>query len=384
MKHNTLRKAAILVSSLDTQSADALLDEMPAEDAARVRNAILELGDIDPREQQQIMKEFVRHNPQRTADRSSGVELDPSLLAKIHDPSAAAPASPAEAASPSSVPPFAFLAQIEAEELARVLVREHPQTAAIVISHLSPSRAADVLRRFPAGLQSMTLIRIARLESLAPDVIRDIEHEMQSWFATRRQRQEPVQEQGVATIRAILDAASSTERQQLLTELARQDQSLAQHFGTAPESSLPTSAVEGGSAWPVSPDAQTTGGEYDEWSSLEFPIAPVEEPKPQRRPLEFADLEKLDDAALAQILRVSSPQTALLALAGASHDFVQRIRRQLSPREAALFERRLQQLGPIRLDDIERAQLRLADTAQQLIDAGEIAMPPIERFAVAA
>jgi flagellar motor switch protein FliG len=49
-----------------------------------------------------------------------------------------------------------------------------------------------------------------------------------------------------------------------------------------------------------------------------------------------------------------------------------------------MFERRLQQLGPIRLDDIERAQLRLADIAQQLIDAGEIATPPIERFAVAA
>lgn len=382
MKHNTLRKAAILVSSLDTHAADVLLDEMPAEDAARVRNAILELGDIDPREQQQIMQEFVRHNPQRAAAHRSGVELDPSLLAKIQAPSA--PASTAETASPSSVPPFAFLTQIDAEELARVLVREHPQTAAIVISHLSPSRAADVLRRFPAGLQSVTLIRIARLESLPPDVIRDIEHEMQSWFATRRQRQEPVQEQGVATIRAILDAASATERQQLLAELARQDKSLAQHFGTATDTAPAASSLEPGPSWPVSPEAHTTGSEYDVWSSLEQPIASREEPESQRRPLEFTDLEKLDDAALAQILRVSSPQTALLALAGASHDFVQRIRRQLSPREAAMFERRLQQLGPIRLDDIERAQLRLADIAQQLVAAGEIALPPLERFAVAA
>ena len=382
MKHNTLRKAAILVSSLDTHSADALLDEMPAEDAARVRNAILELGDVDPREQQQIMKEFVRHNPQRAAASTSGVELDPSLLAKLHESSLTT--ANAKPTSDSSVPPFTFLAQIEAEELARVLVREHPQTAAIVISHLSPSRAADVLRRFPAGLQSVTLIRIARLESLAPEVIRDIEHEMQSWFATRSQRQEPVQEQGVATIRAILDAASSTERQHLLADLARQDRSLAQHFGTASDSPPPPHPMEVGSAWSGSPDTQATGGEYDVWNSLDFPITPVEEPETLRRPLIFADLEKLDDAALAHILRVSSPQTALLALAGASHDFVQRIRRQLSPREAAMFERRLRQLGPIRLDDIERAQLRLADIAQQLIDAGEIATPPIERFAVAA
>lgn len=379
MKHNTLRKAAILVSSLDTQAADTLLDEMPAEDAVRVRNAILELGDIDSREQQLVMKEFVRHNPQRIA---AGVELDPSLLAKLHDPATAAPI--AEPASPS-VPPFAFLDQIQAEELAHVLVREHPQTAAIVISHLSPSRAAEVLRRFPAGLQAVTLIRIARLESLAPEVVRDIEHEMQSWFATRRQRQEPVHEQGVATIRAILEAASSPERQQLLSELARQDKALARHFVPASAPSLdPAQAEEGSPSWLVSPNANSTGSTCDVWSSLAFPVASCGKSDPLRRPLAFADLEILEDAALAHILRVSSPQTALLALAGASHDFVQRIRRQLSPREAAMFERRLQQLGPIRLDDIERAQLRLADTAQELMDAGEIAMPPIERFAVAA
>ena len=44
----------------------------------------------------------------------------------------------------------------------------------------------------------------------------------------------------------------------------------------------------------------------------------------------------------------------------------------------------MQQLGPIRLDDVERAQLRLAEVAQRLIDEGRIVLPQVERFAVAA
>ena len=61
-----------------------------------------------------------------------------------------------------------------------------------------------------------------------------------------------------------------------------------------------------------------------------------------------------------------------------------RILQQLPAREAGQLERKMQQLGPLRLDDVERAQLRLAEVAQRLIDEGRIALPQVERFAVAA
>jgi flagellar motor switch protein FliG len=87
---------------------------------------------------------------------------------------------------------------------------------------------------------------------------------------------------------------------------------------------------------------------------------------------------------MAQILRRSSPNLTLLALAGASHDFVRQILAQLPSREAAQLDRRIQQIGPLRLDDVQRAQQQLADIAQQLIDEGQIVLPGQPRFAVAA
>jgi len=374
---NKLRKAAILVASLDARSADALLDEMGAEAAARVRNAVMELGEIDPREQQQIMRDFVGQQTRRSAGQHAGVELDPSLVARLHTQ----PGADDAAQRPGDDRPsaFGFLDLASPADLAHVLVREHPQTAAIVISHLAPARAADVLGRLPHSLQAEALIRIARLKTPPEEVMHDIEHEMQALLQHRRQL-EPVVPQGLDAIRAILHATAGAQRQTLLAELVRQDRTLAHHL----DDDLP-----------APPEPAEVGGPDLERSTPPGPSADHASSRPQagetharhaapRRTITFADLETLEDAALAQVLHRSSPQTAILALAGASHDFVVRILRQLPAREAAQLERKMQQLGPLRLDDIERAQLHLAEAAQQLLDEGTFTLPEVERFAVAA
>jgi flagellar motor switch protein FliG len=384
MTRNTLRKAAILIASLDTHSADALLDEMAPEEAARVRNAVMELGDVDPQEQQQIMRDFVGHHPHVALPDEPAVELDPSLVEKLQARAARVEPDPPLPCAENRGTPFSFLDHIDAADLAQVLIREHPQTTAIVISHLPPARAADVLRRLPNSLQSEALIRIARLKTLATDVVRDIEHEMQALLRNRRQL-EPVVPHGLAAIQAILLASSVSERQELLAELVRHDQTLARHFGDAlPTTTPPTSADSApGETLPPTPVLPAACG--DRRKSTDRLRAAEEGGNAVRwRILTFADLERLEDAALAQVLHLSSPNTALLALAGASHDFVMRILRQLPSREAGQLERKMRQLGPLRLDDVERAQLRLVEMAQRLIDEGRIALPQVERFAVAA
>jgi flagellar motor switch protein FliG len=372
--HPTLRKAAILVASLDTTSADALLDEMEPEEAARVRRAVLELGDIDPTEQQQIMSDFLCRQPRVARVDAPAVELDPSLAAKLGSLRAAdETASRGRAAAAT----FAFLQPLETAELARILVREHPQTIAIVMSHLPPARAADVLRRLPPSLQSETLMRVARLGRLSPDVVQDLEQALRAVLEDRPEL-EPVASHGVAAIGAILQAASGAERQTLLADLSRQDPALAQHFGHRFPSSV-APAVETREQVPGTPAIDRGPRSGDR------PV-PAEASAPLVRPpaLLFADLEQLEDAALAQVLHQSSPATAILALAGASPQFVERILGQLPAREATQLQRKMQQLGPLRLDDIERAQLRLADVAQQLMAQGTIMPPPVARFAVAA
>ena len=375
MSNGSLRRAAILISSLDTESADALLDEMSADQAAAVRNAIMELGDIDIVEQQEAIERFVGNNPQAAKQIEAGVEIDADLARKFEaaDPQAPeqtvgnTPASPAEGQRDRR--PFAFLDQVESSDLARVLSGEHPQTTATVVAHLAPDHAAEVLGHLPREGQTETLMRIARLSTPHPDVVRDLEQEMQSRLANRPPR-EQVGANGLATVEAILQNTAAATRQDLVTDLAQKDQVLVRQLRVT----VPIEHTDNPAHPPTTTPLEESGlpaarhalpEQYQSESTFTS----------SRATLEFAELECLENSDLAQILQRCSSNTTLLALAGASHQFVKRIMSQLPAREAKQLQRKIDNIGPLRLDDVQRAQQQLAAIAQQLIDEGSLIAP---------
>src|SRR4029078_11732534 len=58
--------------------------------------------------------------------------------------------------------------------IARLLMHEHPQTAAVVVSHLAPERAAAGLQELPAALATDALERIATIDAIAPEVLAEL------------------------------------------------------------------------------------------------------------------------------------------------------------------------------------------------------------------
>jgi flagellar motor switch protein FliG len=100
--------------------------------------------------------------------------------------------------------------------------------------------------------------------------------------------------------------------------------------------------------------------------------------------IDFQQLTALDDRAWAKVLRAADPELALLALSGGPPDLVRRLLGQLPPRDARLLERKMEQLGPVKLRDIDLAQQQLARIAARLAERGEIRLPRPKRFATAA
>ena len=92
--------------------------------------------------------------------------------------------------------------------------------------------------------------------------------------------------------------------------------------------------------------------------------------------LEFRDLAALEDAALRTILNAADLELAILALTGASAEFVERVLVQLPPAEAGTVRRRLAHPGPTRLSDVEEARRRIAVLARRLLIEGRIQPPP--------
>ena len=71
-----VRKAAILVASLDPAAADALLDRLDPARANLVRQAVMVLDEIETGERQRVLDEFRRIGPMVPDKSPPGIELD--------------------------------------------------------------------------------------------------------------------------------------------------------------------------------------------------------------------------------------------------------------------------------------------------------------------
>src|SRR5688572_10417539 len=168
--NDSLRKAAILIATLDPRSAERLLAQMPAEQAQRVRRVVAQLGPIDSVEQETVVAQFVRVGPLVPQSQPAGIELEGSLAARLGLAASAgrhaAPDRKNEKAATTPATdesPFRFLHEAECDELAQMLAREHPQTVAVVLAHLPSDRAAELVAALEDDLRVEVLRRLAYL-----------------------------------------------------------------------------------------------------------------------------------------------------------------------------------------------------------------------------
>ncbi len=333
-----LRKAAILVASLDQVTAESVLAQMDPEQAEEVRHSILHLGEVDPLEQDRVIEEFFHVGPPTAFKNLPGIELDGDLVRRLAIPSTTLhsdpPASESDSDEPDSdEPPFRFLHEAEFETLAPFLKREHPQTIAVVVSHLPATRAAEVLAELPAVLQVDVIRRLVDLDKADPRMLREVERGLQAWLS-EQDRHSRRRTAGLAAVSDILSAASGDTRRRILTNLTRHDRSLAGRL------------------------------------------------RPNR--FRFAELLQLDDDTVTAVLRAADPELLVLALAGASAEWVARFTRRLPSDAARRLTRGLTHLGPTRLADVEDAQQALADLAVELEAEGRISLTIEHHISVAA
>jgi flagellar motor switch protein FliG len=414
---DTLRKAAILVASLDHRSADALLDQMGPEQAARVRNAVMELGEISLAEQECVIEEFMRGGPAAARNQDTGIELDGALAAKFAMPHAALAAPNDGHVAVEEKPPFRFLHEAGAETLANFLLREHPQTVAVVVSHLPADRAAEVLAQLPGTLQAEVLRRLVELEETSPEIIREIEQGLAS-LLTDQTRVVQRRSAGMAAASAILAAAAIADRKDILANLARRDGNLAAQLGRVADSSshdrpiVPHSADivarsharqsvgdeqfhprsgERGYENRVTPERTRHRDEFENDEEIEQADSTLDdasdEQDVEQSPdivVEFDELVEFDNRSLATLLRAADARLTILALTGARRELIDRLLRQLPSREAKSLRRQMEQQGPLRLSDVDQAQQQLARLAGELAARGEIRLPTRHRVAMVA
>jgi flagellar motor switch protein FliG len=335
-QQSAIRRAAILVTELDHTMADALLAGLPEEQADLVRRAVLSLDDVDPRERDQVLSEFLQRPAPATAMDSGGVELDAGLAGRI-----AADRNEPEAdgfGESSAFKPTAFrcLQHADAQVLAPLLRYEQPQTIAVVMAYLPREQAALLLAMFPAATQTAVVRRLADLDEMDAESLLEIERVLESLLSTHLRRKERRRE-GIEALAGILQVADPASQQTILAA--------------------------------IGDDAPAPRNRSEQ--SLAKPRAATKS-RDEPAPFSFADLLQLDDDDLTTVVRTAEPELVTLALAAAGPDFRARVFGLLPPRAAKALQRELNHLGPTRLSDLEGACEELVRVARRLSEEDKI------------
>lgn len=305
MTPEALRKAAILLASVDEDTAQALLEQLPPAQAAALRGQWALLDEVDPRQQQAVIDDFLMAGRTAPSIPDVGLELDDSLPERL-ELETPAETSAASWMQPTLREPFEFLLETDEALIAQHLDGEHPQTIALVLAHLPLTRAAAVLEHLPAAVQEEALARMVEADETAPEIVREVERGLETRLSEQVRRRD-LRRRGEHLASAMLAEMGSGRR--LLARMARRDPTLAVRLGY------------------------------------------------QRRAPR--SLDELDDRALADAFDAVGVEIAALAVAGAEAGEADRTLARLPHLEADAVRRQLARLGPIRLDDLETAYGRV-------------------------
>jgi len=291
---------------------------MPERQAEMLRQLLPQLDEVDTGEEAVVINEFLRVQPEPPK---------PTRLDML--------SAPAGFTANAAAQPFRFLTETRGAKLSGVLRDEHPQTVALVVSHLPEDQASDLLGSLPAEAQVEVVRRLAVLDQTDPEILREVERGLKSRVADLI-HDERCRAAGLTAVASILRAADPRVRRSILANLAAYDRTLAGKLG--------------------------------------------------RRELSFADLDYLTENALKLVMGQSEPDVLRLALAGASPQLIGRVVKLLPPREGKALRRALDRWDPTRLSDVEEAQRQVAKVAEQLLAEGEIDLPSDtgSTFAIAA
>src|SRR5690606_24082232 len=172
-------KAAILLLTLDHDSAGALLKELPTEMVEDVTRTLASLGEIPSKVAAGVVEEFYMLRMANQYLKEGGMEYATLLLKESLDPALASRLI-SQIQSQVQRTPFAFLQKAESENLLTFIQDEHPQTIALIVSHLPHHKASEILVGLPEQKQIEVVRRVANMEQTNPAVIREVEAGLES------------------------------------------------------------------------------------------------------------------------------------------------------------------------------------------------------------
>ena len=168
------QKAAILVIALGEEVAAKIYPHMSDEEIEDITMELANIGKVDNEDIDDVLQEFYEIGVAQNYISSGGVEYARSVLAKAIGEEKAEDVLK-RLSTFLQVKPFDLIRKTDASSLINFIHNEHPQTIALILSYLDPSKAAQVVQSLEPEKQVDVVKRMALMDQTSPEVIREIE-----------------------------------------------------------------------------------------------------------------------------------------------------------------------------------------------------------------
>ena len=316
------QKSAILCMALGTEVAAEVMKSLQHEDVERVSREIAAIPVVKQEMTEAILTEFTEVAKAVGHISSGGTETAREILERALGPQRAEHILKRiqEQVIGSSLK---HLKKAAPDILMSVLGGEHPQTIALILAHLDAKQAAGVIEEMSPELASDVLYRVAKMEKVAPDMLELIDQGLAS-KADLSLSTEMKLSGGPAAVADVLNITSASMEKALLENLAERSEELV-----------------------------------EEIKNLMFV---------------FEDLTAIDARSMQRLLREVDGRDLALALKAASDGLKQHITGNMSERAAQALLEEMEYMGPVRVKDVEAAQIKIIGVVRSLEEAGEIVL----------
>ena len=316
------QKSAILMMLLGEDEAAAVLQNLSPREVQHLGTAMYSVTGVDQNTVNAVLDEFLETIKKQTGLGLGAGQYIENVLTKAlgEDKAQSVLGRITPASSESQID---ILDWMDARAISELIIDEHPQIKALIISYLEFGLAADVLTLLPSEIQADIVRRIATLETVEPGAIKELERVMKAKFAANTSLRAS-QIGGVKAAAKIMNFTKTDMENRILNAIKKEDRDLMAEI--------------------------------------------------QDNMFVFENLGGSDDRSLQTLLRSVDQDVLVVAMKGADAQLQEKLLSCMSTRAAANLRDEMEALGPVRLTEVQEAQKQIINVARKLSDDGTIVL----------
>ena len=219
------QKAAAVVVALGAEKASLLYRFMEPEEVEQLTLEVARMGILDSEITEEILNEFYMMCLSNKAVTEGGLEYARAVLEKAYGPQAAEEML-GKVTKSLKHRPFSFMDKVDVKSMVSTLRNERPQTIALVLAHVDPDKAADVLASLDEGRQVQVVKSMAKLEGVSPSAVKIIEGQLRGQFDNIMVTSN-IKVGGVDYVASVMNNLDRTSEKNIFDGLSDYDQELA-------------------------------------------------------------------------------------------------------------------------------------------------------------